>query len=67
MRNESRPEGTYLAGAPPRIPVLDGGDLPTKDDWALLESLQVDHRIATEFDPDADRFADVMVPSDAFD
>jgi hypothetical protein len=67
MRTESQSEWVYLPNTYPRIPVLDGGDLPTKDDWAVLESLHVDHSVETEFDPESDRFAEVMVSRDAFD
>ena len=36
------------------IPLLDASNLPSADDWALLEAMQADMR--GEVEPDLDRF-----------
>ena len=36
------------------VPLLDASNLPSADDWAILESLHVD--AAEEGEPDFDRF-----------
>ena len=38
------------------IPLLDASSLPSADDWALLESINVYTGPSTEFEPDSDRF-----------
>ena len=38
------------------IPLLDASSLPSSDDWALLESINVRTDAATDFEPDFDRF-----------
>ena len=37
------------------IPLLDASSLPSNDDWALLESINVQGAV-TDFEPDSDRF-----------
>jgi len=51
----------------PKFPMLDAGDLPGEEDWALVESFRSSHDFAAESDPDADSLADVMVRRDAFE
>lgn len=38
------------------IPLLDASNLPSADDWAFLEAIQLDADIAGETEPDFDRF-----------
>ena len=37
------------------IPLLDASNLPSADDWALLESIQADGDFAIDGEPDFDR------------
>ena len=48
------------------IPLLDASNLPSADDWAILESLNADADFASEMEPDFDRFGRFNV-SAAFD
>ena len=43
------------------IPLLDASNLPSADDWALLESIQVDADFGEDLEPDFDRFGRFMV------
>jgi hypothetical protein len=43
------------------IPLLDASSLPSNDDWALLESINVHAESASDFEPDHDRFGRVRV------
>jgi len=43
------------------IPLLDASSLPSNDDWALLESINVYADAAGDSEPEADRFARVRV------
>ena len=43
------------------IPLLDASSLPSNDDWALLESINVYAEAATDFEPDNDRYGRVRV------
>lgn len=38
------------------IPLLDASNLPSADDWALLESIQADADFGGDFEADVDRF-----------
>ena len=38
------------------IPLLDASNLPSADDWALLEAIQHDAELAGDVEPDFDRF-----------
>ena len=38
------------------IPLLDASNLPSADDWALLEAIQADGDFGGDFEPDFDRF-----------
>jgi hypothetical protein len=40
----------------PTIPLLDASSLPSDDDWALLESINVHADAGVDFEPDSDRF-----------
>jgi len=56
-----------VATVPPRIPVLDAGDLPGEDDWAVIEALGVDHDAAIDHDVQYDRYGSLMLAPGAFD
>ena len=38
------------------IPLLDASNLPSAEDWALLEAIQIDADIADDVDADFDRY-----------
>jgi hypothetical protein len=38
------------------IPLLDASSLPSAEDWALLESINANSDLASDFEPDLDRF-----------
>ena len=38
------------------IPLLDASNLPSADDWAILEALHADADFASDSEPDFDRF-----------
>jgi len=38
------------------IPLLDASNLPSADDWALLEAIQIEADIAGDVEPDFDRY-----------
>jgi hypothetical protein len=38
------------------IPLLDASNLPSADDWALLEAIQADADFTGDVEPDFDRF-----------
>jgi hypothetical protein len=38
------------------IPLLDASNLPSADDWAILEALHADADFASDMEPDFDRF-----------
>jgi hypothetical protein len=67
MRHMLRTHAVPVPDAPAQVPMLDASDLPAEEDWAVLESLQFDHGIAAEVDPEADRFEEVKVTRGAFD
>ena len=50
----------YIANSPASptnaIPLLDASNLPSADDWALLESIQASAEFAGDAEPDFDRF-----------
>ena len=48
------------------IPLLDASYLPSADDWALLEAIQLDADIAGDAEPDFDRYGRLRV-SASFD
>lgn len=66
MRTVSLPHAAAAWEISPQIPVLEAGDLPGDEDWAVVESLRMD-RLAAEPDPEADRFEEVQVARGAFD
>ena len=39
----------------PHIPILETGDLPSEEDWALVESLRFDQNELRDIDPDSDQ------------
>jgi len=43
------------------IPLLDASNLPSADDWALLEAIQIDAHIAGDVEPDFDRYGRLRV------
>ena len=43
------------------IPLLDASNLPSADDWALLEAIQIDADIAADAEPDFDRYGRLRV------
>ena len=43
------------------IPLLDASNLPSADDWALLEAIQSDADIAGDLEPDFDRYGRLRV------
>ena len=43
------------------IPLLDASNLPSADDWALLEAIQIDADIAGDMEPDFDRYGRLRV------
>jgi hypothetical protein len=38
------------------IPLLDASNLPSAEDWAVLEAIQADTEFASDVEPDFDRF-----------
>jgi len=48
------------------IPLLDASALPDAEDWALLESINSDVDVASDFEPDFDRFGRIRL-SAAYD
>jgi hypothetical protein len=48
------------------IPLLDASNLPSADDWALLEAIQADADLGADLEPDFDRFGQFRVAA-AFD
>jgi hypothetical protein len=67
MRNLPMTQTAPAWDPPARIPILEAGDLPGDEDWAVLESLRSDCGVDPEFDPDTDRFGELMVARGAFD
>jgi hypothetical protein len=45
-----------LASVASSIPLLDASNLPSAEDWALLEAIQIDADIAGDVEPDFDRY-----------
>ena len=43
------------------VPLLDASNLPSADDWALLEAIQIDAHIAGDGEPDFDRYGRLRV------
>jgi hypothetical protein len=43
------------------IPLLDASNLPSADDWALLEAIQIEADIAGDVEPDFDRYGRLRV------
>jgi hypothetical protein len=43
------------------IPLLDASNLPSADDWALLEAIQIDTDIAGDAESDFDRYGRLRV------
>ena len=43
------------------IPLLDASNLPSADDWALLEAIQIEADIAGDVENDFDRFGRLRV------
>ena len=60
MRATSAAHTRIVATVPPQIPVLESGDLPFEEDWALLESLGVDHDTGSDGDDQDDRLGAFM-------
>ena len=54
-----------VATVPMQVPVMEAGDLPAEEDWAVIESLGVD----TEFDHELqyDRYGSLRLAPVAFD
>ena len=51
--------GSVSVGSP--TPLLDASNLPSADDWALLEAIQMDADIAGDVEPDFDRYGRLRV------
>ena len=45
-----------LASVASSIPLLDASNLPSAEDWALLEAMQIDVDIAGDVEADFDRY-----------
>ena len=45
-----------VASSPHSIPLLDASNLPSAEDWAFLEAIQLDSDMAADTEPDFDRF-----------
>ena len=45
-----------LASVASSIPLLDASNLPSAEDWALLEAMQIDADIAGDVEADFDRY-----------
>jgi hypothetical protein len=45
-----------IAAATTAIPLLDASNLPSADDWALLDAINANAGIAGDAEPDFDRF-----------
>ena len=45
-----------IAAATTAIPLLDASNLPSAEDWAVLEAIQADTEFASDVEPDFDRF-----------
>ncbi|HKU85876.1 MAG TPA: hypothetical protein VJV77_06000 [Casimicrobiaceae bacterium] len=43
------------------IPLLDASSLPSADDWALLEAIQIEADISGDVEPDFDRYGRLRV------
>ena len=43
------------------IPLLDASNLPSADDWALLEGIQIDADVGADVEPDFDRYERLRV------
>jgi len=43
------------------IPLLDASNLPSADDWALLEAIQMDADLAGDVEADFDRYGRLRV------
>jgi hypothetical protein len=53
-----------LVVGPPDIPILETGDLPAPDDWALMESLRLDQNRLCDIDPDSDQVTQSMIENE---
>jgi len=51
----------HVARTTSTVPLLDASNLPSADDWALLESIQADGDFAIDVDSDFDRFGRLRV------
>jgi len=51
----------HVAAPTTTIPLLDAGDLPYADDWAVLEAIQADGELGIDADQDFDRFGRLRV------
>ena len=60
MRASSGDHPRIVATVPPPIPVLEFGDLPFEEDWALLEALGIDHDAGSDGDDQGDRLSAFM-------
>jgi hypothetical protein len=52
MRPDFRRTGMVVPTVPPQIPLLEDGDLPGEEDWAVLELLRAATDAAGEPGPD---------------
>lgn len=59
-----RTQHSQVIPAAPTVPLLDATFLPAEEDWAVLESLNLN---GNGFDHDDDRFADFGVSAGDFD
>jgi hypothetical protein len=66
MRTLPITPGAPVWPTPSQVPILEAGDLPGDEDWAVLESLRFGRGLA-EADADADRFDEVQVMRGAFE
>jgi hypothetical protein len=55
MRTRIAADSMVVATVPPQVPVLDAADLPSAEDWALLEALGIDRNVEHDGDVQEDR------------
>jgi hypothetical protein len=49
-----------VATVPPQVPVLEAADLPSAEDWALLEALGIERDADKDGDTQEDRLGALM-------
>lgn len=52
----SRPTANRAGSILNSIPLLDASNLPSAEDWALLEAMQMNADLADDVEPDSDPF-----------